>query len=1091
MKNFLVLLSLLAVACSCFGQTNTARISGIVTDPEGAVIPGAAVVAVNEATGARNNTLTDQSGLYSIPNLPISQYTLRLEHPGFKAYVRTGINLHSSQVLELNATMILGSVQETITVHADVPLLETRSSDFSQNLEIRSIQDLPLGNRRMMNIVKLMPAAIFMTDNPGGQPVYFLAGGRDQTQMVWIDGGNGQNMRMGAGQQNVVPPVETVQDIQILSTNYAAEYGSSEGGVVVETTKSGTNRFHGSAYEFLRNDKLNAPGLFAPVQNDQKMRPDLRYNVFGGTLGGPIRRSKIFFFVAYEGNRTRTGIATTLTVPTLLQRTGDFSQTFNAKGTLIPIYDPATSPRTQFTGNIIPSTELDPVAVKLMSYYPLPNRVPSNIAGANNFRGIEKLTNSLSFYMIKIDYNLSDRHKFTGRWIYSPSTYDVVRSVYPDRGADTQRRDHIGHSTLGYASWTYVISPTKVNDLRLTRTYRVADGESLSVGGGYPQKIGLTGVPGDAFPYIAPAGFSPLGITNQLRLQVPVAQNQAVENFSWILGRHALKFGAEVRESLDNDLNAFLMAGSFTFGTQATGLPGNSATGNGLASLLVGFPTAFRDAMTDKIYRRSWYYGAFVQDNWIVSPNLTINLGLRWEVDSPMIDLNNKLNSFDATRINPVSGTPGVVRFAGIDGYPRNPYNWDLNNFGPRFGFAWKPFNSTKTVVRGGYGIFFGLPFAAGLPVVALGHETSAELNSPDNGITAPFYLRDGVPVEPRPPVLSDSYGAVPAGQNPKTAVTYFNRNRSTGYMQQFNLDFQRELSSVSRVTFSFIGNLGRRLQSTDLSINQIPPNRLGPGASLADRPFPQFSDVRMVLPTIGNSNYYAGIARYEKRYGNGLSAVASYTWSKWLANTYDDWVGTPAGYSNYYNQRADYGPTQHDVEHHVSFGPLYELPFGPGKRWLSSGVLGQVIGGWVVGNVSTIYSGFPVTVTCNTNSTNAYSSGPLRPNISGNPNLPGDSRTLNRAFDTSVFSQPAAYQFGNAGVGIVRAPGFFEMDFSVIRQFRFREGVLMQFRLEAFNALNHPNLNAPNTVYGSAAFGTITSERQARQVQVGVRISF
>ena len=1100
MRNFRSLLTILILLAgwSAFGQTNTARLTGIVTDSDGAVVHGATVNALNDATGVMYKAISDDSGLYSISNLPVGQYTLKVDHPGFKAYIRSGIDLHTAQVLELNVNIPVGSVMESVTVSSGVPLLETQTSDFSQNLERKSIATLPLGNRRAMNIIQLMPAAVFVTDSPNGQPVYSLAGGRGQTQMVWIDGSNGQNIRIGAGQENVEPPIEITQDIQVLANNYSAEYGASDGGVVVETTKSGTNQFHGAAYEFLRNDDLNAPGYFAKIAtNGSKIIPELRYNLFGGTLGGPIRHNKTFFFVGYEGLRQLTGSVTTLTVPTQLQRNGDFSQTFNAQGALIPIYDPSTTKtvggvvtRTQFPGNVIPAGEQDSVALKILNYYPLPNQAPSNIAGANNFSLTGVTGFNSDFVLVKIDEDLSARDKLIGRYVFYRSPGFVTHSVYPDPGADPSGVS-ANHTNLWFGAWTRIISPSKINDLRFTYTNRLALTTTSGQGRDYPQKIGLTGVVGNNFPSIAPAGFSSLGSTSQYRLQSPVAQYQILDNFTQTIGRHTFVFGGEVRKTMDYDSNQQEEAGAFTFATQATGLPNNSATGNGLASLMVGFPTAFAELDVDKIQRTSWYYGAFAQDNWTIRPDLTLNLGIRWETDSPMVDANNRLNGFDSTAINPVSGTPGVVEFAGVNGYPTTPYNWDLNNFGPRLGFSWRPFQSSSWVIRGGSGLFFGLPYDGPVPIVALGFQTSVTLNSPDNGITAPFYLRNGVPAMPTAPTLSSSYGAVPVGQNPNTTVTYFDRNRPTGYAENFNFDIQRALPASSLIDLTLLGNLGRKLPGTTISINQIAPNVLSATKDTqAYRPFPQFSDVQSVDPNIGDSNYYAGIIRYEKRFSKGWNAVATYTWSKWLGNNFVMWTSS-APYSNYYNRKADYGPTAYDIEQHVSFGPSFELPFGPGKPWLSNGILGQVIGGWVVGNITTLESGEPNTVTAQTNTTNSFSAGSLRPNMSGNPNLPKNSRNVKAWFNESVFSQPAALQFGNEGAGVVRSPGYMDVDFSLIRQFRLNEGMQMEVRAESFNTFNHPNFGAPGTVFGSAAFGTITSEVQPRQLQVGARFTF
>ncbi|MGH9667137.1 MAG: carboxypeptidase regulatory-like domain-containing protein, partial [Bryobacteraceae bacterium] len=326
-------------------QSNLASISGVVSDPQGAVIPQAKVTAMNSATGVRTTVTTNGAGFYDLQNLSIGSYSVTVEHTGFRGYVRQQITLTTGQSLGLDVPLELGAVGQTISVIGEPPPLETRTSDVSQLVESKSIEALPLGNRRTLNVVELSGAAVFVNypNTPANvNPNFSLAGGRVQSQMAWIDGGNAQNMRMGVGQINLDPPVESVQEVKVLTNNYSAEYGASAGGVIVETTKSGTNQFHGSAYEFLRNNVLDAPGFFAPVRDGSKVSPELRYNVFGVTTGGPIIKDKTFFFFTYEGQRLRTGGTDTLTVPTAPQRAGDFSQTFNAAGKLIPIYDPAT-----------------------------------------------------------------------------------------------------------------------------------------------------------------------------------------------------------------------------------------------------------------------------------------------------------------------------------------------------------------------------------------------------------------------------------------------------------------------------------------------------------------------------------------------------------------------------------------------------------------------------------------------------------------------------------------------------------------------------------------------------------------------------
>jgi hypothetical protein len=1092
-------------AVACFAQSNLATISGIVTDQQGGVVPQAAVVATNAETGVQIGVVTNAAGFYRLQSLPIGAYDVSVERAGFRKHVRQGITLTTGEQLGLDVTLELGTTGQTVTVTGEAPLIESRTSEVNSLIESKSIDALPLGNRRTLNVLQLSGAAVFVSypNTPANvNPNFSIAGGRTQSQMAWIDGGNAQNMRMGAAQINLDPPVETIQEVKVLTNNYSAEYGASASGVVIETTKSGTNQLHGSGYEFFRNNAMDAPGFFAPIVNGHKVSPELRYNVFGATAGGPIRKDKTFFFFAYEGQRLHTSSNTSLTAPTLLQREGDFSQTFNTSGKLIPIYDPATTQlvngaysRQPFPGNVIPPSQLDPVGVAILGYYPLPNQAPSNVAGANNFSGAPVSISPANFYMIKGDHNFNSKDRLTGRYMRVSGT-SSISSVYPSDGAGDPTTFALNQSQYVYADWTHVVSATQVNDFRFTYNDRVFHSLSAGLGGGYPSKMGLKGVPDDAFPQISPAGFSSLGASTQERRQYPIRQQQYLDNYSLNRGRHALKFGFEVRKSFNQDVLRSQVSGSFSFSTQPTGLPANAATGNGLASMLTGFVTSFSELQTQPLLRHSYYLGGFVQDNWTVRPDLTLNLGLRWETDTPMIDENNRMNSFDPEQINPVSGTPGVVKFLGANGYPTSPFAARWRNFGPRVGFAFRPSGSEKTVIRGGAGIFFAHPFDAGVPNAnSLGFSVSANLNTPDQGITAPFYLRNGVPVTPTVPLLNDGFGAVPVGQATTTSVTFFDPHRGIGYSQQFNLGVQRQLAGGMKIEISALGNLSRKLANANLSLNQIAPQILSPQhSSQRDRPFPQFTGVAIQNPTLGISNYYAGMLRVEKRYSLGVSFGANYTWSKYLGNINMPGAaeGNDAGtYSNYYNRRADYGLTANDIAHRLNFYWIYELPFGAGKRWLARNPWRYVAGGWSLGNVATFQTGAANTVTTQTNNCNCFSTGAQRPDALSSPNLPSDKRTLNAWFDTAAFAQPAAYTFGNAGIGTVRGPGLVNIDFSVLRNFQMTERIRAELRGEFFNALNHTNFGNPGATFGASTFGVISSAGPARQVEVGARILF
>ncbi|MGH9838230.1 MAG: carboxypeptidase regulatory-like domain-containing protein [Blastocatellia bacterium] len=1112
---------LLAVTVAVRAQSPQATVSGLVTDAVGAVVPGVRVTAVSAATGRRAQTTTNEQGFYVLAQLPIGDYTVEVEKEGFRKFVRRDLTLTTGATIALDVQLSVGEASDSVTVTGETPLLQTRTSEAGQLIESRAVQDLPLGDRRTMNLVRTVGGAVFVNYDAGAKPNFSLAGGRTQSQMFWIDGGSGQNMRLGIGQVEIDPPVEVTQEVKVLTNNYAAEYGGSAGGVIIATTKSGTNEFHGSLFEYFRNDALDAANFFAPIENGQKQKAPLRYNIFGGTIGDPVRlpkkafgpagydgHNKTFFFFAYEGARRRDGVTRTLTVPTLLQRQGDFSQTFNAQGQLIRIYDPASTRRVgnatvrdQFAGNKIPAGCLDPVALKILDFYPLPNRAPGNVTGANNFGANYVQAITRDNFTVKFDHALTEKDKLVLRYLFN-SDNRLNTSVFPNPAAETIN-DLLAHQQSYYLAWTRVFAPTVLNEFRFNLGARAADSLSQGLAGAWPSQLGLRGVPDGAFPQFVVAGVTNLGSGTHHRPSDPIRQYQFVNNLSWTRGTHAVKFGAEARRSSILDQLRSSISGSFSFNALATGLPGNATTGLGLASLLAGFPNSLTIRETLPLDRYSWYFAAFAQDDWTINQKLTLNLGLRWETDTPIRDRQNRMNGFDLAAINPVSGTPGVVRFAGEDGYSTSPYATDWNNFGPRFGFAWRPFKNT--VVRGGAGIFFAHPFDHGAPTSAsLGFEHSVNLSSPDNGITAPFFLRDGVPASSSAGAALDAgFGAAPLGRPTTTAVTFYERDRRGGYAQQFNFSVQHELPGSLLLEAAYLGNLSRKLASQDISLNQITPQKLAEIAARpdpaqrvgrqTDRPFPQFSNVSIALSAFGVSNYHALVLRAEKRFAAGFNLLSTYTWSKFLNDTDEGGasLGNDPPYSNYYDRRADYGPSANDIRHRLTVSSVYELPVGRGKRFLANNPLGYILGDWSIGVLALLQSGPPFTVTTQTNNTNAFSAGAQRADVKRDPNLPESDRRLDRWFDTTAFEQPAAFTFGTSGRGILRGDGIVNFDISILKNIRVSEQQHFQFRAELFNAFNHPNFGLPGATFGGPGFGVVSSAGAARSIQLGLRFVF
>ncbi|MCC7499331.1 MAG: TonB-dependent receptor [Bryobacterales bacterium] len=1090
------------VSSAAFAQTNYGRITGRVLDPQSAVVPGVEVVAKNDESGIAVRSRTNNAGVYALSFLQPGRYTISAAVEGFKKYQRHGIEVETAEVLDLDIVMELGNVTEVATVVAEAPMLETGSSTMSQFMDSRIVSEMPISGRQAFDLVRLSGGVVDVGRTANQKPQFSLAGGRVLNQMFWLDGSNDQNVRIGIGQAEYEPPVEVIQEFRVLQNNYAAEYGGSAGGAIVSTTKSGTNSFHGSAYEYFRNDRLDAADFFAPIDSSTgtKIKAPLRYNQFGATAGGPVIRNKTHFFVGYEGRRRNDGSTQILTVPTLLERQGDFSQTTNSKGALIGIYDPATTRasgastvRDRFPNNVIPATQIDPIAKQLAQYWPLPNKAAVNLAGAQNLSGNLVQRSPSDNLLGRLDQSFGDMNRFYFRFIYARQPFTWT-SNYPEVEADPRQNFYAIRPTYYLLfSDTHTFTPNLIMDVRYAFSNRKNQVRSAGVGSDVIDRIGLSGVPAGAFPAISVAGIAGLGNGREVD-NYPIRQHQFVDSLTLVRGRHLMKFGGEIRQNAMSIRQRQQISGSYSFATTGTGLPGNSQTGIALASFLVGFGNTFAINDTDPLERSSRYLAGFWQDDWKVTDTLTLNIGVRWETDTPLKDKNRKMNGFDATAINPVSGTPGVVRFAGLDGWPDLPYETDRNNFGPRFGFAWRPLGSDKWVVRGGYGIFYEHPFDGDVTgAAALGFQTSANLSSPDSGITPAFYLSKGIQgVTLKPSVLDDSFGAVAVGKSAKTSVSFFERNRGTGYAQQYNFGVQRQLPGAMILDLSYVGNLSRRMPVANLTLNQVPPDKMGAGNAQIRRPFPQFSDVTTILPNIGSTNYHAGLLRIEKRLSRGVSFLGTYTWSRNIGDLDETaGYGDNQTYQDFYNRRADKGPSTIDIVHRFMWSSLYDLPLGKGRRWMQQGPLAHALGGWTVGSIVAMQSGGPFTVQMQTNTTNAFPAGALRANTLRDANLPVGQRTIERWFDTDAFVAPVPNTFGNAGRGIIRADGRVNFDFSILKNFYVAEKVYTQFRGELFNAFNHPDFGTPNHSMGSSAFGVVGSATDARVIQLGLRLVF
>jgi hypothetical protein len=1089
MNNKFLILGGLLLAASAWAQTGNSTISGIVRDASDAPLPGAAVVIANDESGVRQETVSNDSGVYRFATLVPGSYHLEVTADGFQKNRRGPIVVQVAQSIGVDVQLQIGQQTETITVTEEAPVLETQTSNVTQTVNRAMLTALPLPNRAAATLASLAPGVVMNQSGAGtaeNYPVFTVAGGRVRNQNFILDGGNVTN---AAGLTRVMQltslPVDAMQEFTVITNNYAAEYGHSTGGVVTMSTRSGTNQFHGSVFESLQNNILNARNFFAAS------RPPIRLNQFGGSLGGPVQKDKTHFFATWERTKQQVSDTQLSTVPTLLNRAGDFSDLRSSTGQPVILYDPATTSgtsRSPFSGNLIPITRLDPVAVKALAYYPLPNR-SGTIANANNFGGNTRNQLSRDIGVTRVDHQLSPNDMLTARYyINNSGTNDNGTYGKPLSDPLSNITDVRVQSLLG--SYTHIFGPSVINDVRFTYLRR----KFINTRPGYLENpaalIGLTGVSDAAFPAFTVPGYASLGnATGSYRLQTPILDRQIIDSLSYNRGKHAYKFGFEVRFARDEEVRDRGSAGNFTLSPLITGLPGRSGTGNALASLLLGEINAASIQISDKIRTTAAYVGAYAQDDWRVANRLTLNVGLRWETELPRKEVDGKMNSFDPLAINPVSGTPGVVTFAGVNGTPTRAYTTDKNNFGPRFGFAYRVRGSEKTVVRGGAGIFYGSTVSNTIgDTAALGFSTQSSLVVSQPDYQSAIKLRDGFPSVTRPP-LTSALGAVALGQRPTTAISFFNPKQVAPISYQYNFSIQQEVARGTLAEIGYIGNVSHHLAANDFSLNQVQPDQIGAGDAQSRRPFPQYSNVTWINPTIGNSTYHAGFVRVERRFARSFSVLAHYTFSKFLDDVSaaeGDEYGTVGSYMDQYNRGLDKGRSGSDVPHRLLLTVTYEVP-----RISRNRLVNGAIGGWKIGALETLQSGAPFTVVNLANIANAFSAGQLRPNILRDATLSGDERSITRWFDTTAFVAPVQYQFGNSPRAGLRGPRQITTDLTLEKGFALTERTKLEVRGEFYNALNHANFNIPGFTLGGPGFGVISSARAPRTTQLAARITF
>jgi hypothetical protein len=1086
----LVVIALL-LGTLAYGQADTATIVGTVRDSSGAVIVGGTITVTETDTSTKIVARTDSTGNYVVTPLRIGNYTVAVEAPGFKTETHSGIVLQVQDRLRVDFTMQVGSVNEAVNVQESVPVIETETSALGDVVASQQITDMPLNGRDYTQLATLTTGVIKITENGGGingsttatngnaGGAFAVNGTRGNLNNFMLDGiDNNSNDNAG----NILSTnVDAIQEFKVQTSGYSAEFGRSGGAVINATIKSGTNAFHGTAFEFLRNSALDARGFFAPA--DQPKAP-FRQNQFGGTLGGPIRRNKTFFFVDYQGTRIGTSQTDISTVPTPAEIGGNFS-TLLAGAPAGQIFDPQSTTtvngqtvRTPFAGNIIPASRLDPISSAVAKLYPAPN-VPGALA--NNYVVNAPGTEQIDQGDGRMDHNFSARQQIFARFSWS----QINRFQQPPLpgladGGSYSTGNYIEDTRGAAIGYTFSISPTMVNEVRIgfNRAHYVDN--TPAYGQKYPSAgLAVPGVPDNAtvngltlfqinaFHTIGEPGYTPTTSTSQ--------EFQYGDTLSIVHGKHSLKMGPELHWSQFNLFQIGQPRGSFGFTGEFTADSPSSGdgSGSGLADMLLGLPTSSTISTLTYFGNRQQTYGGFIQDDYQVSSKLTLNLGVRYDYSTPITEAHNRQSNFDFAT--------GQLVVAGQNGASAGLVSTDKTDFAPRVGFAWNPFKNT--VIRSGYGRFFSYQ------EIRTGDPLQLAYNLPF--FYQPTFISDGIT-----PILTVSKGF--PSLNPSQAIDASVTASGSGagshlhapVLDEWNFNIQQQLPGKILFEVAYVGSKSTHLQ-TLLDPNQDPVP--GPGAIQSRRPYPQYGPFTDIVDR-GNSNYSALEIKAEKRLSNGLMFLSSFTYSKSMNDQPEICCNAPWP-QNSYNVAAERGPSDFNQKFRWVSSFDYQLPVGKGQRFLnSSRVADLILGGWHLGGIFTLHSGFYFSPLMGYDPSNTGSIGLLRTDRTCNGNLPSGQRSINNWFDTSCFPLPTGYAFGNSGKNVLLGPGGVTSDTALRKMFAITEHQALEFRAEFFNVFNHAVFAQPDPYItdGPGATGVITSTvLPQREIQFALKLHF
>jgi hypothetical protein len=1077
------LCAVLVCAPRASAQTHRASVRGTVYDPNHAVIPGAEIKLGNRETNETRTATSDAEGQFALSSLPPGRYLLSVDARGFERLPQL-FELQVNQELRVDVRMEVASVGATVDgVILAPPDLKKDSASLGSVIENRQVEGLPLDGRNFYELSLLVPGAAPPAPGSAGSVrgdfAFSVNGAREDSNNFLLDGIYNVDPKLNTF--GVRPPVDAIREFETLTSTYDASLGRSGGAQVNVVLKSGTNEFHGSLYEFHRNAALDARNFFAPAD---VAAPKYIRNQFGFSAGGPVRKDRTFFFADYEGTRSREGITRVANVPTLAERAGDFSQSFDFFGRPVLVRDPfAVDPSTFqplpcgpqgtsgcFPGNRIPVERQSAIGRAIAALYPAPNRaVPfANFVSSPTQRDRNDSFDARVDHVLSTTSTLAFRYSFGDRLLFEPFAGPTFSAV-PGYGNDVSRR-----AQNAMAGWTKVFGPAFVNDARVAFNRVASSVIQENAASSVNRRVGLPDLssnPRDAgLSFITVTGFSPLGDEFNNPQNSVTNTFQFIDTATYTRGPHLFKFGADLRAVQQNAFRDVQSRGLLQFTPFAF-------TGNSLGDLLLGFPTVTGGARVDNAqHLRAQSYHFFVNDQIRLTPRLTLSAGLRYEYNTPPVDAEDRANVYDTAT--------GTLVGVGTNGVPRSGFGSDRNNFAPRVGVAWTLGESGETVLRAGYGVYYDQsPLAPG---------EALYFNRP----FFDFNLFFPLPQFGFPLTLDNPFPANFPFPLPDSALA-IQRDLRTPYMQHWNANVQRELGRNGVLELAYVGSKGTKLLSAR-DINQPQPSVLPPNLPFVPRPNPLFDDINLI-ESRASSTYHSLQARFQQRLSRGLALLASYTWSKSIddASNFFTSAGDPNFPQNSYDLRAERALSNFDVRHRLSVSYSYDLPFGRGRAFASGGgFLTTLLTGWQTFGIVTAQTGRPFTVALiqefDNSGTGRSSLGfgaNDRPVVVGDPNT--GPRTPEQWFNTSAFTFPAPGTFGNAGRNILVGPGYQNVNASLVKNTSLGERMSLQLRAEFFNLFNHPNLNLPDNFLGSPTFGRVTSARDPRHIQFGAKLLF